>query len=179
MMSGVALVASDRIGQSLFASLSAQENLMMPHYSAISRFWRRPRKELDVFNKMAVGLKLRPASPTAKGSSFSGGNAQKIMLGRWLAGLRDIRLLLLDEPTQGVDVGSRAQIYNLLRKFTEESVGRAALFATSDPEEAISIADRIIVLVNGQVKHVVGPSIGEAELMSLAQSVEVSHGVGH
>jgi len=80
---------------------------------------------------------------------------------------------------QRVDVGSRAQIYNLLRKFTEESVGRAVLFATSDPEEAISIADRIIVLVNGQVKHVVGPSIGEAELMSLAQSVEVSHGVGH
>jgi ribose transport system ATP-binding protein len=179
MMSGVALVASDRLTQSLFASLSAQENLMMPHYSAISRLWRRPRRELHVFNKIAADLKLHPASPATKGSSFSGGNAQKLVLGRWLADLHDVHLLLLDEPTQGVDVGSRVQIYNLLRKFTEQSPDRAVLFATSDPEEAISLADRIIVLVNGQVKHVVDPSIGEAELMSLAQSVEVSHGVGH
>jgi ribose transport system ATP-binding protein len=179
MMSGAALVASDRLAQSLFASLSAQENLMMPHYSAISRLWRKPRKELHVFNKIAGDLKLHPASPATKGSSFSGGNAQKLVLGRWLAGLRGVRLLLLDEPTQGVDVGSRAQIYNLLRKFTEDTPGRAVLFATSDPEEAISLADRIIVLVNGQVKHVVEPSVGEAELMSLAQSVEVSHGLGH
>ncbi len=179
MMSGVALVASDRVAQSLFASLSAQENLMMPNYSAIARFWRRPRKELQVFNKLAADLKLHPASPTAKGSSFSGGNAQKIMLGRWLTGLRDARLLLLDEPTQGVDVGSRAQIYNLLRKFSESSGRRAVLFATSDPEEAISLADRIIVLVNGQAKHVVEPSIGEADLIALAQSVEVDHRANH
>jgi len=179
MMSGVALVASDRIAQSLFASLSAQENLMMPHYSAIARLWRGPRKEMRIFNKVAGEVKLLPASSTTAGSSFSGGNAQKLVLGRWLVGIGDVRLLLLDEPTQGVDVGSRAQIYNLLRKFTEDTVGRAVLFATSDPEEAISLADRIIVLVNGEVKHVVDPSLGEAELMSLAQSVEVSHGVDH
>ncbi len=179
MAAGVALVASDRAAQSLFASLSAQENLMMPNYPGISQFWRRPRMELQIFNKLAADLKLHPASPTAAGSSFSGGNAQKIMLGRWFAGLRDIRLLLLDEPTQGVDIGSRAQIYNLLRRFTELSGSRSVLFATSDPEEAISLADRIVVLVNGQVKHVVEPSIGEADLISLAQSVEVSHGASH
>ena len=151
---------------------------MMPHYSAISA--ASAPKGIARLQQDGDGSEAAPGElPDTKGSSFSGGNAQKLALGRWLAGLRDIRLLLLDEPTQGVDVGSRAQIYNLLRKFAEQSPGRAALFATSEPEEAISLADRIIVLVNGQVKHVVEPSIGEAELMSLAQSVEVSHGVGH
>jgi ribose transport system ATP-binding protein len=176
---GVALVASDRISQSLFASLSALENLMMPHYSAISRAWRHPRTELRTFHQLAADLNLHPANPGNSGSSFSGGNAQKLVLGRWLTGLRNIKLLLLDEPTQGVDVGSRAQIYNLLRLFADVPSGHSVLFATSDPEEAIMLADRIVVLVDGKVTHVVEPAIGEAALLSLAQSVEVTHGASH
>jgi len=175
---GVALVASDRLAQSLFATLTAQENLMAPHYSAMGRVWRRQRMEARIFRAMAASLALHPANPMAEGGSFSGGNAQKLMVGRWLAGLRDIRLLLLDEPTQGVDVGSRAQIYNLLRKFASERPDRGVLFATSDPEEAISLADRIIVLVHGRMADLVLPSIGEANLISLAQSVGINHGVG-
>ena len=175
MIAGVALVASDRLAQSMFPTLSARENLMMPHYASKRRWWRDPRKEMSVFGRMANEVKLHPANPDAEGYSFSGGNAQKLVLARWLSDLRDIRLLLLDEPTQGVDVGSRAQIYNLLRTFTERTSGRGVLFATSDPEEAISLADRIIILVNGRIEHVVAPTIGESDLISLAQSVEVSH----
>jgi ribose transport system ATP-binding protein len=142
----------------------------------MSRLMRKPRKELRVFKQIAADLQLRPSSPTTAGSAFSGGNAQKLILGRWLCNLRDIALLLLDEPTQGVDVGSRAQIYQLLRRFAKEATGRAAIFATSDPEEAIALADRIVVLVNGQVAHVVDRSIGEAELLSLAQIAEIANG---
>lgn len=178
LASGIALVASDRLAQSLFPSLSAQENFMMPHYAAVTRCWRNARAEIKTFDKIAKDLNLHPSNPTTKGSAFSGGNAQKLVLGRWLAGLRNVHLLLLDEPTQGVDIGSRAQIYNLLRTFTDEAAKRAVLFATSDPEEAISLADRIIVLVNGQLVHVVDSTVSEAELISIAQSVEISHGAG-
>lgn len=172
--SGVSLVASDRVAQSLFASLTAQENLMMPHYLAVNRIWRQGRKERVAFDKVAEDIHLHPALPSAQGGSFSGGNAQKLMLGRWLVGFQDVRLLLLDEPTQGVDIGSRAQIYKLLRAFSEERPGRAVLFTTSDPEEAVALADRIIVLVNGQPEHMVEPPIAEAELISLAQSVKAN-----
>ncbi|MFD1330621.1 sugar ABC transporter ATP-binding protein [Methylopila musalis] len=175
MAAGVALVASDRISQSLFPSLTAIENLMMPHYPQVSRLWRNVRKEHRVFAETARKLHLNPPSPETAGGAFSGGNAQKLMLGRWLAGLSDVRLLLLDEPTQGVDIGSRAKIYELLRAFTEERPGRAVIFATSDPEEALALADRIAILINGQLEHVVEPTIEEAQLLSLAQTIEVDH----
>lgn len=179
MHAGVALVASDRPKQSLFADLTAIENLLMPHYQAISPWWRSPTNERRVFDQIASDVNLQPPVAAATATSFSGGNAQKLVVGRWLAGLRDINLLLLDEPTQGVDIGSRAQIYNLLRRFTEEAPKRAVLFSTSDPDEAVALADRIVVLIDGRITDVVAPSVGEAQLLSLAQSVEVSHGVEH
>ena len=175
MAAGVALVASDRISQSLFPSLTALENLMMPHYPQLGSLWRNARREEGVFTEMARKLRLKPALPETAGSAFSGGNAQKLMVGRWLADLRDIRLLLLDEPTQGVDIGSRAQIYELLRAFAAERPGRAVIFATSDPEEALALADRIAVLVEGRLEHVVEPTSDEAQLLSLAQTIEVDH----
>jgi ribose transport system ATP-binding protein len=179
MRAGVALVASDRPRQSLFADLTAIENLLMPHYEAISPWRRSATNERRVFDQIASDVNLQPPAAAATATSFSGGNAQKLVVGRWLAGLRNINLLLLDEPTQGVDIGSRAQIYNLLRRFTEEAPKRAVLFSTSDPDEAVALADRIVVLIDGRITDVVDPSVGEAQLLSLAQSVEVSHGVEH
>jgi ribose transport system ATP-binding protein len=175
MDAGVALVASDRIVQSLFGSLSAQDNLLMPHYAVQARPLRRRKVELDAFVRIAAAVRLSPPYPEADGSSFSGGNAQKLMLARWLVEIRDIKLLLLDEPTQGVDVGSRAQIYGLIRRFAREAPGRAVLFASSDPEEVLSLADRIVILESGRVSHVVDTTIDESQLIALAQSMEMRH----
>ncbi|MBW9111978.1 sugar ABC transporter ATP-binding protein [Microbacterium trichothecenolyticum] len=173
MRSGIALVASDRPHQSLFGRLSALENMLMPHYRRLSHGLRHPPRENQIFNDVARRVQLSPRSATTEASAFSGGNAQKIVVGRWLAGLDDVRLLLLDEPTQGVDIGSRAQIYELLRGYVGAQT-RSVLFATSDPDEAIALADRIVVLVDGHIEAVVAPSIGEHALLALAQSVDIS-----
>jgi ribose transport system ATP-binding protein len=173
MRSGIALVASDRPRQSLFGSLTALENLLMPHYRRLSRGLRRQRREAQIFEDIARRIQLSPPSPASEATSFSGGNAQKMVVGRWLAGVDDVRLLLLDEPTQGVDVGSRAQIYALLRAYVADGA-RSVLFATSDPDEAVALADRILVLVDGRAEAVVDPSIGEPALLALAQSVDIS-----
>lgn len=172
LRAGVALVASDRPTQSLFSSLSATENLLMPHYKALSSWGRSNRKELALFNKIAQRVELLPPSPNAVGSSFSGGNAQKLVVGRWLMDISDLKLLLLDEPTQGVDIGSRGHIYELLREFVSQPK-RSVLFATSDPDEAIALADRIVILVEGQVAAVVDSSVGESQLLAIAQSVDI------
>ncbi|MFT4009874.1 MAG: sugar ABC transporter ATP-binding protein [Nocardioidaceae bacterium] len=174
MRSGIALVASDRLHQSLFSSLSALENVLMPHYRSLSTLTRGQREESRIFKTVAQRVQLSPPTPGAVATSFSGGNAQKLVLGRWLAGVDDVRLLLLDEPTQGVDIGSRGQIYELLREFVATG-RRSVLFATSDPDEAIALADRIIVLVEGQIAALIEPPTTESELLGIAQAVDISH----
>ncbi|MET3860802.1 ribose transport system ATP-binding protein [Dietzia sp. 2505] len=169
---GIALVASDRPAQSLFGDLSALDNLLMPHFRGSRLGFRFPRREKPVFDRVAERVQLLPPDAEATGGSFSGGNAQKIMVGRWLADLGDCRFLLLDEPTQGVDIGSREQIYRLVREFASRP-GRSVMFTTSDPEEAVALADRIVVLHEGRISQVFGPDVGEDTLLSHAQSAAV------
>lgn len=167
--SGVALVASDRKAQSLFGSLSAQENLLMPHYPRIARGVRRPRAERLIFNRVVEAVGLTPASPTADADAFSGGNAQKIVVARWTLAGGKVRCLLMDEPTQGVDVGARADLYTSVREFAD-SQSAAVIFASSDPEEVLALADTVLVLIEGRVAHQ-GPShqLNEFELAHIAQ----------
>jgi ribose transport system ATP-binding protein len=79
----------------------------------------------------------------------------------------DSQLLVLDEPTQGVDVGSRHDLYELFRDYTSQAA-RAVIFTSSDPEEIVALADRVVVLVASGVAAVVDPSIGEEALLTLA-----------
>jgi ribose transport system ATP-binding protein len=92
-------------------------------------------------------FKIRAAAGSTVMSALSGGNQQKAILARWLR--RDPLLLLLDEPTQGVDVGARADIYAAIREITD--AGGAALLVTSDLEELAQVADRAVVLGGGTV----------------------------
>ncbi len=82
-------------------------------------------------------------------SSLSGGNAQKVVIGKWL--LRDPKLLLLDDPTKGVDVGTKAEFYRLLAKLCSE--GTAILFYSSDDEELLGLCDRVLVLHDGAIRR--------------------------
>jgi ribose transport system ATP-binding protein len=166
---GVALVPSDRQLQALFMDLAAIENVLMPNYSRLSRWWRRRAAERKVFAEVAGHVGLEPADPGKSAANFSGGNAQKIAVGRWLTGLDATAVLLLDEPTQGVDVGARKDIYQLLRNYVT-TADRAVVFASSDAEEIVALADTVLVLVDGLPVGVVSPQVGETALIELAHS---------
>ena len=164
---GVAFVASDRKEQSLFSEMTAQENLLIPHYRALSKPWRSMRQERGVFKVTARQVGLVPADPEKDAGTLSGGNAQKLMLGRWMTGVDETCLLLLDEPTQGVDIGARHDLYELIRGYAALP-NHGVIFSSSDPEEIVALADRVIVLVDGHVAGVVDPGIGEENLLTLA-----------
>ena len=166
---GISLVASDRAEQGLFGSLSAADNLLMPHFGrdAMPSLLRQPRRERELFSRLARRLSVHPRIPSLDVSHFSGGNAQKIMLGRWLLkdDARD-QVILLDEPTQGVDIGARAQLYETLRDAMGQ--GASILFASSDPAEVITLADRVLVLAYGQQIALIDNPHDEGTLVEMA-----------
>lgn len=164
LAAGIHQVPADRNSDGLAAALSARENLFT------NPAGRRLRAlDLRAERARAAGLMdefdVRPRDPEAQISMFSGGNAQKVLVARSLA--RDPRLLLLSEPTAGVDIGARATIYSKLRAACEE--GLSILVATSDFEEVEDLADRAVVMFRGAVVRVLsGPEISVAALTSAA-----------
>lgn len=148
MAAGIAYVPEDRQRDAAFKELTVGENLSL---SVVPDYWHRGilnrrrehRDALALFDSFLI----KAESDEAPLSSLSGGNQQKVIVARWLR--RDPRLLLLDEPTQGVDVGARAEIYELINRAV--SGGATALIASSDYEELARICDRVIVLRKGMV----------------------------
>ncbi len=174
---GFALVPSDRLRKSVFASLPARDNLLASSFADLcSAFLRRRGRERELFDKAAGRLNLQPRKPDLEARRFSGGNQQKLVLGRWLNDVKGCRLLMLDEPTQGVDVGARSDIYAALRDVIKEP-GRAVLATSSEPEELIQVAHRVMVLSNGRLAGMLeGDEITEGRLLGLAHSVEHRQG---
>ncbi len=151
LRAGIALVAGDRLRQSMFSKLPARDNVLLPHLSALSRhFVRRRSAEATAFEAVARNVGLQPRLPQAPAWTFSGGNQQKLAVGRWLVAPEKVDVLMLDEPTQGIDVGARQELYALLRALAREQ-GKAVLFTSSDPEETLTLADRVVVLRRGKV----------------------------
>jgi ribose transport system ATP-binding protein len=148
MRAGVAYVPEDRARDAAFLPLGVTENLSA---ATVGRYvrggaLRRSRERSDARRDIAA-LSIRAASATAPLQSLSGGNQQKVVLARWLR--QDTRLLLLDEPTQGVDVSSRAEIYSLVRAAADE--GMAVIVASSDFDELVGLCDRILVMAEGRI----------------------------
>jgi len=172
---GVALVPSDRSTMSIFGQMSAIENVLLPRWKKTTRaIFRSRSREGNAFEEIASSVQLKPPNAWQVAERFSGGNAQKLVVGRWLNDLAPVSLLVLDEPTQGIDVGSRLELYRLLRSFVSDAPGRAVLFASSDPEEVERLASRIVVLSEGLVVGEVAPGLGEDALLGLVHSREHS-----
>ncbi len=144
---GVAYTPEDRRESAAFMDLSVRENMGI---ASAKRYFRRGRLRHREEASDARGLfgtyRVRAASTEMPIGLLSGGNQQKALLARWLR--MDPRLLLLDEPTQGVDVGARAEIWHLVRRAVDE--GAAALTVLSDFEELVSVCDRVIVVHHGR-----------------------------
>jgi ribose transport system ATP-binding protein len=161
MSAGLALVPEDRVQEGIFADMSVRHNLSS---AVVGDYWRRFRLrhsyEHDDAMRIIEAFDVRPASDLPMIGALSGGNQQKVVLARWLR--REPRLLLLDEPTQGVDVGARASIHHHVRSATAKGAG--ALYVSSDFEELAMVCDRVVVLSEGRIKHnIVAPDItGEA-----------------
>jgi len=166
---GLALVPAERGRQGVFPSMSALDNVLLPYFARSGRpWWRSRRRERRQFADTARLLSLDPPSPGASAATFSGGNQQKLVVGRWLTEQSDARVLLLDDPTQGIDVGARADLYALVRQFARRP-GRGVLFTSSDPEEVLALADRAVVLVRGRpAAELRGARITAPALLDLA-----------
>nr|WP_281381780.1 sugar ABC transporter ATP-binding protein [Conexibacter arvalis] len=171
---GLALVPGDRLRQGIFASLSARDNVVLPSVGGFARGGLRDvARERSVFDAMARGYRLRPPRGDALARELSGGNAQKLVVGRWLAALDRTRLVLLDEPTQGIDIGARHDIYEILRATAAE--GKGVIFTSSDPDEVVAAADRALVLRRGRVvAELSGRDLSESALLDISQTAEVA-----
>ena len=174
LRAGVALVAGDRIRQSIFDKLSARDNLLLPHFVRFSRWLtRRKAKESEAFRRIAENVRLKPNDPRAPAWSLSGGNQQKLALGRWLVAQDKLAVLLLDEPTQGIDVGARRDVYELVGRLARDE-GKAVLFTSSDPEETLMLADRVLVLRRGRiVAEMLRGHYSERDLLSMAHGAKI------
>lgn len=151
---GVAYVGEDRMAQSLFPEWEVWRNLSFPRLAALSRSRTLERVASERLAAGAVVEKLSVAcsSIDAPVSSLSGGNAQKVAIGRWLVDRRP-DLLLLDDPTVGVDVGAKADIVAMLRRLSAE--GTTVVVSSSDFAELTSVCDRIAIVTRGAVNTVV------------------------
>ncbi|MEU2282639.1 sugar ABC transporter ATP-binding protein [Streptomyces sp. NPDC013178] len=167
LAAGIALVPADRRRQGLFPLLSARDNVLLPTVRPLARHGLRALgRERRIFDAVSGAVGLRPARPDLAAGAFSGGNQQKLVLGRWINEARDIDVLLLDEPTQGVDVGARREIYQVVSSLAAER-GTAVLFASSDPEEVVALAHRCLIVSRGRIAgELAGAGLTEAALLS-------------
>ena len=145
---GMGLAPEERKSQALFLQESVASNITAASLSRYSRlgFIDRAREKADA-DEQVRALEVRPTDASRGIVTLSGGNQQKAVLARWL--LRGCRLLLLDEPTRGVDVGARAEIYALVRQLADSGVG--VLLVSSEVPEVLGLADRVLVIREGRI----------------------------
>ena len=148
--SGICLLPEDRRGQGLVLSRSARDNFALPN---LDRF-RRLRALVDrrgegrAFSRWREQLDIRLARPGQRVATLSGGNQQKVVIARWLE--RGARVVLCDEPTRGIDVGARYEIYEWIRRIASE--GKSVLLISSELEEVLGLSDRVLVMHDGRIR---------------------------
>ena len=163
---GIGLVPEDRKLEGLYLELPIIDNIWLGGLRGMGLMRKAPRDRSSV-TRIAERMQLRARDLAQEVGALSGGNQQKVMLGRWLAA--GVDTLLVEQPTRGVDVGAKAEIYTLLREFIEH--GGAVLVVSSDLLELIGLCDRILVVRGGEiVGNVQAATATEESLLALALS---------
>jgi ABC-type sugar transport system ATPase subunit len=148
IVSGVALLTNDRKGTGLVLSLSVAANATLAGLPALSPGgWRNPSRERAAAEATMAPMRLRAASLDIETGTLSGGNQQKVALAKSLQ--TRPKLLLLDEPTKGVDVGAKREIYQLVDEWTAQGI--AVLLITSEMPELLTLSDRVVVMHRGEI----------------------------
>ncbi len=163
IQSGIAYLPEDRKGRGLLLDMTVAENLSLPTFANTPGLFVDDERESNIAREQIAALSVR-GTANVKVGTLSGGNQQKVVLGKWLA--MKPRLLLLDEPTRGVDVGAREEIYNIIERLLADGV--AVLMASSDLQEVRRLADRILVLQKGRIAAELPRGASEEEMVRLS-----------
>jgi ribose transport system ATP-binding protein len=144
----IGLVPEDRKEQGVLGMLNVCSNISLANLQHFVNFgFINSKSEFKNAEDMVEAMKIRTPSILQSVGNLSGGNQQKVVLGKWLT--RESKILILDEPTQGIDVGARDEIYQILRKLAED--GKAVLLISSDLGEIMRVCDRVLVMYKGTI----------------------------
>jgi len=172
---GIALAPEDRKQQGIILEMAVQENMSLPslrrdqHHGFLNR-----QKEAEISDEMISQMRIKTPSAEQAVGFLSGGNQQKVVLGKWLA--MEPKVLLLDEPTRGIDVGAKQEIYGLMEQLAKRGV--AILFVSSEMEEVLGMSDRALVMHEGRLAgELTRDELSEEAIMQLATGgvVEAAH----
>jgi ABC-type sugar transport system ATPase subunit len=148
MHRGIAMVSQTASTRGLVLQLSVGTNLSLAVLDSLTRWGlTSARREREAITQLMQNLVVKAAGPDVAAQTLSGGNQQKLVLGKWLA--TKPRVLILDEPTRGVDVGAKAEVHRLIRKLADEGI--ATLLISSDLPEVLAMSDRILVMRQGAI----------------------------
>jgi ribose transport system ATP-binding protein len=167
---GVVLVPEDRKSFGLILDQSIRFNITLPNIHQLER-WRMifKRDELEPVTNVMTDLHVRPSKPELESGSLSGGNQQKVVLAKWL--MARPKVIVMDEPTRGIDVGAKAEIYALMRKIAGQGV--AIIMASSELPELLGMSDRILVMHEGRMAGELSrEEADEEEIMRLATATK-------
>jgi ribose transport system ATP-binding protein len=163
---GMCLIPEDRRGRGIIAAMTVRENLTLPALESYARLGLVQRAaETSAARDTAAALSVKASSVEAPVATLSGGNQQKVVLGKWLA--LEPRVMIFDEPTQGVDVGAKAEIHRLIRRLADK--GAAVVMISSDIEEIVAQSDRVAVMHDGRITGILDRASSTPEaIMQLA-----------
>ncbi|RJL21806.1 sugar ABC transporter ATP-binding protein [Paracoccus siganidrum] len=171
---GIGLLPESRKEQGLITSFSILQNVSLNNYGKYRKghWFIDLKKELDCTRTAMGQVRVKAQGPHARVDTLSGGNQQKVVIARWLN--HDMQVLIFDEPTRGIDVGAKAEIYALMRAFTEK--GGAIIMISSELPEVIGMSDRVCVFRSGGIVATVeGDAINSETIMTHATTGRVEH----
>ncbi|MCB1970224.1 MAG: sugar ABC transporter ATP-binding protein [Geminicoccaceae bacterium] len=161
---GIAIVPESRASM-LFGDVPVYRNISISILERISRWFVRPKRERQIARTQVDDLKIRTDSVDALLRTLSGGNQQKVALARWIA--HEPRILVLAEPTRGMDVGAKDDVVKIVRALKERKMG--VVVVSTEPETIMSLADRIVVMRRGRItKEFAGEPVGKDQLLAAA-----------
>jgi ABC-type sugar transport system ATPase subunit len=166
---GIGLLTEDRKLQGLVLGQSVRENFALPNLGSLSQFgFVDGRREREAFSRHVDQLRIKVPHQEERARNLSGGNQQKVVLAKWLE--RDCEVLFFDEPTRGIDVGARHEIYLLMNELAAR--GKAIVMVSSELPEVLGLADRILVMHEGRITGEIasGPTVTQEEIMRLAMA---------
>ena len=174
---GVVLAPEDRKKDGLCTKLSIRQNLALPNLDIICNklgVIRKP-KEDELCAEAVRNLRIKTPNVEIDSGNLSGGNQQKVVVGKWLA--RNSRVVIFDEPTRGIDVGAKVEIYNLMNDLKKQGI--AVMFVSSEMPEVMGIADRIIVMCDGRITgELMANEATQNQILTMATAFEKKKNVG-